>query len=144
MKKHFVMLTLFFAFFTFSASLRAQQDTPPELNVNTSAITEIREALKNRFTQLKPLLESGVLGVTQEGKLAVRDPAAIALAQRQSVTALIAADTRDKTALYREIARANGHPDWEARIAATFTGRMLNRVPAGWWVQDKSGQWVQK
>jgi uncharacterized protein YdbL (DUF1318 family) len=135
------MLTL--ALLAFSAPLQAQQDTP-ELKVNTPAVTEIRAALKNRFPQIKPLLESGVLGVTQDGKLAVRDPAGVPLAERQSITALIAAQARDQAALYREIANANGRPDWEAQIAATFAERMLKRVPAGWWIQDASGKWTQK
>jgi uncharacterized protein YdbL (DUF1318 family) len=139
--KKWLMLTL--ALLAFSTQVEAQQDTP-ELKVNTPAVTEIREALKSRFAQLKPLLESGVVGVTREGNLAVRDPAAVPLQERQSVAALIAGDARDKAALYREIARANGRSDWEAQIAATFAERMLSRVPAGWWVQDAAGKWAQK
>jgi hypothetical protein len=46
--------------------------------------------------------------------------------------------------LYTEIARANGHPEWEADIRKTFAGRWIANAPAGWWYQDSGGQWKRK
>jgi hypothetical protein len=118
-----------------------------ELKTNSPAIQEIRDSLRARIPRLKPLLESGALGVTREQcRLEVRDPAAIPLAERPALTALIAADLRDKKALFQEIARLNnnGSPDWETQFAAKFSERCLDRAPAGWWVKDAAGKWARK
>jgi hypothetical protein len=130
----------------FSTAAVAQE--APELNVNSPAVTQIRDSLKARVAQIKPLLDAGTLGFTQDGKLAVRDPAAVPLSERQKVLALITGDNNDKAALYREIARANGHPEWEQQIAdkfkERFQGGKAKWIRAGWWVQDASGNWTQK
>jgi uncharacterized protein YdbL (DUF1318 family) len=140
MKKWFCTMLALLAFST----LPAWAQEAPDLRANSPAITELRDALRTRFAQIKPLLETGTLGIAANGFLAVRDPAAVPIADRQAVSALIAADTRDKTALYREIARANGHPEWETQIADTFNRIMREKIPAGWWLQGENGQWSQK
>jgi hypothetical protein len=43
-----------------------------------------------------------------------------------------------------EIARANGHPEWEPDIRRTFADRWVANAPRGWWYQDASGAWKQK
>jgi len=139
------LMTIALALAAFSPALYAQQ--PPDFKVNSPAVTTIQEALKNRFAQLRPYLESGVLGVTSEGKLAVRDPASVPLDQRQTLNRLLNEQERDSKALYKEIAKANGHPEWEEDIAKTFRDRMrkrMEKMPAGWWIQDDSGQWRKK
>jgi uncharacterized protein YdbL (DUF1318 family) len=60
------------------------------------------------------------------------------------VNALITQGNQDRAALYREIARANGKPEWEDEIRATFAQRWIERAPAGWYYQDASGAWVRK
>jgi uncharacterized protein YdbL (DUF1318 family) len=55
----------------------------------------------------------------------------------------VAAENADRAALYREIARANGHPEWEAEVRKTFAQRWIERAQPGWWVQ-RGGAWVQK
>lgn len=114
------------------------------LEINTPAVTSIKTSMQGRFAQLEPLFASGALGLTRDGKVELRDPAAISLAQRQSANALVGAENRDRAALYREIARANGHPEWEGDIARTFGSRWIDKARAGWWVQADSGQWVKK
>lgn len=114
------------------------------LEVNTPAVSSLKASMQGRFAQLEPLFAAGALGLTRDGRVEVRDPTAIPLAQRQSATSLVGAENRDRTALYREIARANGHPEWEADIANTFGGRWIDKARAGWWVQEAGGQWKQK
>jgi hypothetical protein len=46
--------------------------------------------------------------------------------------------------MYREIARANGHPEWEEEIRATFAQRWVQKAAPGWWYQNQSGAWVRK
>jgi uncharacterized protein len=115
-----------------------------DLRVDTPAIQAIRASMRNYFGQLRPYFESGAVGPTWEGNLAVRDANLIPLAERQNVNRMIAADNEDRAALYREIARANGHPEWEADIRSTFAQRWIERAHPGWWYQTKTGAWVQK
>ncbi|MDR3159477.1 MAG: YdbL family protein [Zoogloeaceae bacterium] len=137
-------LLLFAVLFSLVAPAGAQEEAAPDLRIDTPAAKEIRASLKARFAQIKPLLENGTLGVTADGKLAVRDPASVPLAERQNITRLISGDASDKAALYREIARANGHPEWEQQIADTIHERMNKRIPAGWWIQDANGKWTRR
>ncbi|MEW5889363.1 MAG: YdbL family protein [Pseudomonadota bacterium] len=114
------------------------------LEINTPAIAALKNAMQQRHSQLAPHYASGAVGLTRDGRIAVRDANAMALAQRQQVAALVAAENNDRAALYREIARANGHPEWEADVRATFAQRWIDKAQPGWWVQDARGEWVRK
>ncbi|MBZ0094771.1 MAG: YdbL family protein, partial [Sulfuricella sp.] len=94
--------------------------------------------------QLAGHYASGAVGLTRDGLVAVRDAALVPLAQRQAVNALVAAENQDRQALYREIARANGHPEWEEEIRSTFAQRWVQKAALGWWYQNQSGAWVRK
>jgi len=82
--------------------------------------------------------------LTRDGNVEVRDSAAVPLAQRASVNALVAAENQDRAALYREIARANGKPEWEGDIRKTFAQRWIDRAQAGWYYQSAAGAWARK
>lgn len=114
------------------------------LEINTPAVTALRTSMHNRFQELRPFLASGAVGLTRDGYLALRDANAVPLAQRQQVNGLIAADNQDRAALYREIARANGKPEWENDIRTTFAQRWIDRAPAGWYYQNSAGAWTSK
>jgi uncharacterized protein YdbL (DUF1318 family) len=114
------------------------------LDINTPAINSLQRSMQQRHTQLAPLYASGAVGLTRDGNVALRDARAVPLAQRQQVNALIASENQDRAALYREIARANGHPEWEADIRATFAQRWISRAQGGWYYQNASGAWVRK
>jgi uncharacterized protein YdbL (DUF1318 family) len=115
-----------------------------DIQINTPAITQIRGDMRDSFRQLKQYLVNGAVGLTADGMLAVRDASAIPLDQRQNVSALVTQNNQDRRALYREIARANGHPEWESEVQSTFAQRWIQRAPAGWWYQQANGTWVQK
>jgi uncharacterized protein YdbL (DUF1318 family) len=114
------------------------------LEIDTPAIASLRASMQSRHAQLAPLYASGAVGLTRDGFIALRDAAAVPLAQRQQVNALIAAENQDRAALYREIARANGHPEWESDIRATFAQRWISRAQPGWYYQNPAGAWVRK
>ena len=114
------------------------------LDIDTPAIRSLTASLQQRHAQLAAYYASGAVGVARDGLIALRDPAAVPLAQRAQVNALVAADNQDRAALYREIARANGHPEWEADIRAKFGERSIAKAQPGWWVQDASGAWRRK
>lgn len=114
-----------------------------DININTPGVTALKQSLRGRFHDLRPYLDSGAVGLTGDGLLAVRNAGAVPLSARQALNGLIAAQNRDRNALYREIARANGHPEWEAEIRSTFAQRWIQRAKPGWWVQ-RGGSWTQK
>lgn len=114
------------------------------LEINTPAISTLQSSMRQRHAQLNPYYLSGAAGLTRDGLVAMHDANAVPLAQRQQVNALIAGENQDRVALYREVARANNHPEWEAEIRTTFAKRWIERAPAGWYYQDTGGSWVRK
>lgn len=114
------------------------------LEINTPVVAQLKGAMQARHTQLSPLLLSGALGLAFDGTVQMHDANAVPLAQRQAAQGLIAAENVDRIALYREIARANGKPEWEQDIRTTFAQRWIDKAPAGWWVQDARGNWTRK
>jgi uncharacterized protein YdbL (DUF1318 family) len=55
----------------------------------------------------------------------------------------VADDNRDRKAVYREVAVANGHPEWEAQIRDVFAKQWIASARSGWWYQS-GGAWKQK
>ena len=82
-------------------------------------------------------------GGTASG-VALRDANAVPLPQRATANNLVAAENADRGGLYKEIARANGKPEWEGEIRNTFAQRWIERAKPGWYVQNAQGQWVKK
>jgi len=122
----------------------AAAQAPANLQIDTPAITALRASMRDQFKQLRPFFVNGAVGLTREGNIALRDANLIPLAQRAEVNSLLAQANQDRAALYREIARANGKPEWENDIRATFAQRWIERAPAGWYYQNATGAWVQK
>ena len=101
--------------------------------------------MRARLPELKPLLESGVLGLGAKGNLLAREPASLQPAQ----AVLMKAENLDRTILYRASMFDTGHQDdpnieWIHYTSAEFAGQWVAQAPAGWWVQDERGQWQRK
>jgi hypothetical protein len=124
----------------FSGSVLAQAN----LEINTPAIAALQTSMQQRHAQLAGFYASGAVGLTRDGNIALRDANAVPLPQRQQVNALIAAENQDRAALYREIARANGRPEWENDIRATFAQRWIQKAQPGWYYQNAGGVWARK
>ena len=116
----------------------------PNFDISTPGIERLRASMRARQQQLAPFYASGAIGLTSNGLITIRDPKAIQLKDRNRVNQLVAAENRDRNALYTEIPKANGHPGWEADIRATFARRWIANAPAGWWYQDSGGNWHRK
>jgi hypothetical protein len=114
-----------------------------DLEVNTPAITAIKNSMQARHTQLGPFYSSGAIGLTKDGLITVKDANAVPLAQRGALTGLVKDENADRSKLYKEISVANGHPEWQAEIQSTFAGRWIDKAQSGWWVQGAGG-WAQK
>lgn len=115
-----------------------------DLNVSTPAIRQLTAAMEARHGQLKKYYDAGAVGLTNDGLVALRDQNAVPLAERTAVRKLVSDENADRNNLYREIASANGQPQWEADIRSTFAQRWVTRAAAGWYIQDGSGNWRQK
>lgn len=113
------------------------------IEINTPAIAAIKSSMQSRHALLAPFYASGAIGLTQQGTLAVRDAKAVPLAQRGKLNTLVSAENADRAKLYKEIAAANGHPEWTAQVQKTFASRWIDKAPSGWYVQQGSG-WKQK
>ena len=130
-------------FFLFALAVGGVAAAQSNLEIDTPAIAALRQSMQQRHAQLAPLYVSGAVGLANDGTVALRDASAIPLAQRGQMNAVIAAENADRAALYREIARANGHPEWEADVRKTFAQRWIERAQPGWWVQGPGG-WAPK
>ena len=115
-----------------------------DLSVNTPAIKQLQASMEKRHKQLAPYYKSGAIGMTGNGEVDVRDQKLVPLQDRNAVKGLVSKENADRGALYKEIAKANGHPEWEADIRSTFAKRWVSNAPAGWWFMDKQGAWKQK
>ena len=66
--------------------------------------------MESRFdASLRAGFDSGALGFTRDGLVVVRDAAKLQLKDRVAVNQAVADDNRDRKAVYREVAVANGH-----------------------------------
>jgi len=123
-------------------SAQAQQ---AEIDINTPQINAIKARMSQRQRQsLGSLFDSGAIGFSNDGFVRVRDRAAVPLSDRRTLESTVADENRDRSAVYREIAVANGHPEWEADIQKTFAREWVQNARPGWYYQDASGNWRQK
>lgn len=124
------------------ADAQAQQ---AEIDINTPQINAIKARMAQRQRQhLDALFDAGAIGFSSDGLVTVRDRSAVPLSERRTIESIVAEENRDRKAVYREIAVANGHPEWEKDIQETFAREWVRNARTGWFYQDSSGAWRQK
>ena len=117
----------------------------PDITIKTPAIQAIQARMASRFdASLRAGFDSGALGFTRDGLVVVRDAAKLQLKDRVAVNQAVADDNRDRKAVYREVAVANGHAEWESQIRGVFARQWIDSTRSGWWYQDNGGGWKQK
>lgn len=117
----------------------------PNLQIHNATTEAIRGRMHARVAgPLGALLDSGAVGFTNDGMVAVRDAANVPLSQRAQANATVADENRDRTELYREIAQANSHPEWQSQIRATFAKGWIAHARAGWYYRNAAGAWQKK
>jgi len=117
----------------------------PDITIKTPAIQAIQARMASRFdSSLRAGFDAGALGFGNDGLVVVRDGSKLQLKDRVAVNQAVADDNRDRKAVYREVAVANGHPEWEAQIRQVFARQWIDSAHGGWWYQDASGGWKQK
>jgi uncharacterized protein YdbL (DUF1318 family) len=116
----------------------------PNFSVDSPEIRHLQSGLKKRHGALAPFFRSGAIGLTQDGRVAVRDAKAVSLRDRKRLEQLVAQENSDRNALYRAIAKANGHPEWENDVRAVFAKTWIDKAEGGWWYRKSNGQWARK
>lgn len=116
-----------------------------DINVTTPAIRALKASIANRSGSIKPYMDTGNVGIGANGLLVVRNTDGLSLKDKATVTRLVDAENKDRTALYREIAEANGFsPDRIADIQRIFAASWIKQARGGWWIQSGGGAWTQK
>ncbi len=115
-----------------------------DININTATISAIRASMQKRQQALAAFYRSGAVGFDNNGGVKIRDLASISLGDRNRAKKLVADENADRSRLYREIARANGHPEWEADVRATFARVWAEEAKPGYWVQQANGSWSKR
>ncbi|MDA0822946.1 MAG: YdbL family protein [Proteobacteria bacterium] len=121
-------------------SAYAQQ---PDINISTPAVTTLRSAMEQRHRELKSHYDSGAVGMAATGLIILRDPKLVPLQDRNTIKKLVVDENADRNRLYTEIAKANGHPEWQKDIREIFAERWVGNAPTGWWYES-AGKWQTK
>lgn len=114
-----------------------------DFDASSPAKRALEASLKARFQKLKPYYDSGAIGL-DDGSIAIRDRADIPLNERNQVRQLVSEQNADWEALYAEIARINGKPEWKEDIRRVFAERWIAKADRGWYYRDSNGEWRQK
>ena len=123
----------------------AQAQETVDITIHTPAIQAIQDRMTTRFqSDLQAHFDAGALGFGNDGLIVVRDASKVGLKDRVGLNQSVADDIRDRKAVYREVAVANGHPEWEAQIRETFARQWVASAHKGWWYQAAGGAWKQK
>ncbi|MDA3933125.1 MAG: YdbL family protein [Gammaproteobacteria bacterium] len=123
----------------------AQAQQAINIDINTPAIQAIQQRMRERQQNvLKAYYEAGAIGLDNDGLVQIRDRTAVSLSERTQLQQGVNEDNQDRKAVYREIAVANDHPEWEDEIRSIFAERWIAMAPKGWYYQTKNGNWQQK
>ncbi|MDT8408175.1 MAG: YdbL family protein [Wenzhouxiangellaceae bacterium] len=115
------------------------------IDIETPQINAIKERMSQRHREhLADWFEAGAIGLNNNGLVEIRDRSAVGLSERRQLEQVVNAENADRRAVYREIAIANGHPEWEDQIRNTFAQRWVANAKSGWYYQDENGNWQRK
>ncbi len=122
----------------------AHAQSQPDISLKTPTIQAIQSRMAGRFdSDLRGGFDAGALGFASDGTIVVRDASKLALKDRVSVNQAVSDDNRDRKAVYREVAVANGHAEWESQIREVFAKQWIASARPGWWYES-GGSWKQK
>ena len=97
---------------------------------------EIQQKPEGNYKAVKEMVDRQAAGITNRAMLE----------ERQSATdadrLLIAEENAKRLGRFSDIAKSSG-TTLEA-VQRRYAGRMREKVPAGTWLQDDSGKWLQK
>lgn len=116
-----------------------------DIDIESPQVNAIKQRMTERQSEyLADWFDAGAIGLDNTGLVAIRDRGAVSLSQRRELEQIVSEENADRRAVYREIAVANGHPEWEDRIRETFAERWIANARPGWYYQDETGSWQRK
>jgi uncharacterized protein YdbL (DUF1318 family) len=116
-------------------------DAGRNIRTRTPEVQALVEARRARYPELSALMAKGCVGERADGTVARRPGASCP----SDVGALLAAENRDRSELFRTIVEQNHMPGADLpRVQAGFARRNRERAPAGTWVENDSGTWRRK
>lgn len=116
-------------------------------DINDPMTVVIHHSMKQRESRLVRFYEPGVIGLANNGDLAISDASRLGkLATRQIVEKLLDAENSDRMAYIAAIAHANKRKDDAsvAEIRAGMRKRWEAEMKSGWMIQDDKGNWTKK
>jgi len=105
-------------------------------SADTPAVRQLEAKMAKRHASLSSFYSAQAIGFTRDGLVKIFNASAVSLKQRNQLKKLVAAENADRNALYREIANANGHPEWEGDVRATFATKWIDRANGNGWLHD--------
>lgn len=121
----------------------ASAQAPVDFDKPSPEKQALENSLAKRFPSLRPYFDTGAIGLTDSGLLEFRDRNLVPLRERNQLVQLVSAQNNDWNALYAEIAKINGHPEWQDGIRRTFAERWIAKADSGWFYRE-GGTWKQK
>jgi len=116
-----------------------------DINITTPAIRKLKGSIQERADSIKPFMDSGNVGISDDGLLVIRNTEGLNLKEKANLKRIIEAENKDREVLYAEIAKANNFPpDRISDIKKIFAGSWIKNARKGWWVQDEDGKWIKK
>ena len=111
-------------------------------SVNNAVIRELKERNIANLKQLAPFFASRNVGIRNDGLLEVLSTDGLGMKDVSTVKKVVAADNDVRTQLFKEVAAAMGiEASQVGRIQQIFSQEWRDEAPAGWPVQDDSGNW---
>lgn len=115
------------------------------IDVTTPAIRNLRQALKDNFSALKPFYEKGALGENNNGLVEIKDQGTLNLKEKADLKRVSDQENKNRMALYNEIVKANKLAgDSLPKLQKIFAKSWRDAAQPGWWVQNDNGQWEKK
>lgn len=110
------------------------------IKVDTQAVLNLTANIGDRFgEELRAGLCSGLLGLTRDGGVAVKDESPRSSRTTSKLLDLVSSHNQDVNDLYVEIALANGQPNWEQEIRSAFAKVWKDLAGPGWWIETDRG-----
>ncbi|MEI7612058.1 MAG: DUF1318 domain-containing protein [Betaproteobacteria bacterium] len=107
-----------------------------------AAIDQPLQRMQTRFPQLRAQLDAGVLGLTADGEVELRESDS----SSPEILSMVRDENRDRAVFYVGMAVAVGHgqdnlPSWLPYVKATFGGEWQKNAPSGWYLRNSQGEW---
>jgi hypothetical protein len=141
--KHMLVLLAFLASFAAPATAAL---TPEQINldIGTPPVMVAKHTLAQRFSRLVRFYDAGIIGLSNDGMVKMRDGSKLSLTQRQIAEKLIDQENPERNSLIYAIAEAHGGKEAQPATRVAQVKRWKDQFHSGWWMEDAQGNWAKK